>query len=69
MNCSVNNESGLQEEVEYAVENLLQDLRSSEPMSPFNRDRKIRLLRNEISYLGNYYPDSYILQEGFDLSY
>ena len=54
---------------ERAIENALYDLRSDEPMSPYHRDKRKKTIHNELFFLRNEHPDSYILQPDFDLSY
>ena len=58
-----------QQMAEEAIEMALYDLRSDEPMSEYNKERRRKTIRNEVFFLRQEHPDSYILQPGFDLTY
>ena len=52
-----------QQMAEYAIECALQSLRSSDPSSPHHRNRWRKTIKNELWFLRQEYPDSYILKE------
>ena len=54
---------------EEAIERALYDLRSDEPMAAHSRDKRKKTIHNELFFLKENHPDSYILQDDFDLSY
>lgn len=58
-----------QEILEYEVEQALQVLRSTDPVSPYHRDRYKKRLKNSLHSLKEEFPDSYVLGPEFDLSY
>lgn len=53
-----------QENVEYEVENALQEIRSDdfEKQSPHFKDKQKKTVKNGIQFLKDNYPDSYILE-------
>lgn len=57
-----------QEILEEQVELALQTLRSTDSLSPFKRTQNERKLKASLNSLKNEFPDSYVLEENFDLS-
>ena len=51
------------EMAERTIEDGLYYLRSDEPSSPFSRNRWRKRITNEMFFLKEEHPDSYILQE------
>ena len=58
-----------QEILEEEVERALQVLRSTDPVSPYHRERYKKRLNNSVRSLKEEFPDSYVLSSEFDLSY
>ena len=58
-----------QEMLEWKVEQALQVLRSTDPVSSHHRDRYRKRLNNAVHSLKEEFPDSYVLGSDFDLSY
>ena len=58
-----------QEMLEEEVEQALQVLRSTDPVSSHHRDRYRKRLNNAVHSLKEEFPDSYVLGSDFDLSY
>lgn len=51
-----------QEMAEYQIERCLENLRSSDPSSPYNRNKWRKSITNEMFFLKEEHPDSYVLQ-------
>ena len=58
-----------QEILEEEVEQALQVLRSTDPVSPYHRARYKKRLNNSVRSLKEEFPDSYVLSSEFDLSH
>ncbi len=58
-----------QEMLEEEIEQALQFLRSTDPVSSYRRDRYVKRLNNAVHSLKEEFPDSYVLGSDFDLSY
>lgn len=51
-----------QEMAEYQIECCLENLRSSDPSSPYHRNKWRKSISNELFFLQEEHPDSYVLQ-------
>ena len=58
-----------QEQLEEIVEQALNDLRQGYANSPDKKKRAVSKINSSLRWLKEEYPDSYILSDGFDLSY
>ena len=54
---------------EDAVENALQILRSTDKISPYTRDKYRKVLKNELKFLQEHCPESYIHTLEIDVEY
>ena len=55
--------------LEEEVDRALQVLRSTDPVSPYHRERYKKRLNNSVRSLKEEFPDSYVLSSEFDLSH
>jgi hypothetical protein len=60
---------GVRERIEEGVEQALNDLRQGYANSPDKKKRAVSKINSSLRWLKEEYPDSYILSDGFDLSY